>query len=149
GPENVQISGPSEIQLKETLTLLCFAESVPATYTWMLNGTKIHNSSVFTKKITESSDSGDYICEVMNSITGRTSSAVHGLSVTGKDGSGGLSAGAIAGIVILCLVASSAGAGGGYYLYKKKINKKTPPNSESKELEERAYENTSAIYENT
>ncbi|KAK9514046.1 hypothetical protein VZT92_027536 [Zoarces viviparus] len=147
GPENVRIIGPSEIQLKEILTLTCFAESVPATYTWMLNGTKIHNSAVFTKHITESSDSGDYICEVMNSITGRTSSAVHGLSVT--DGSGGLSAGAIAGIVILCLVASSAGAGGGYYLYKKKINKKTPPNSESKEPEECVYENTSAIYENT
>ncbi|XP_075965816.1 cell adhesion molecule CEACAM5-like [Anarhichas minor] len=82
GPENVQICGPNEIQLQETLTLLCFAESVPATYTWMLNGTKIHNSAVFTKNITEYCDSGDYICEVMNSITGRTSSAVHGLSVT-------------------------------------------------------------------
>ncbi|XP_075965774.1 cell adhesion molecule CEACAM5-like [Anarhichas minor] len=81
GPENVQICGPSEIQLKETLTLNCFAESVPATYTWMLNGTKIHNSAVFTKNITEYCDSGDYTCEVMNSITGRTSSAVHGLSV--------------------------------------------------------------------
>ncbi|KAM6935823.1 cell adhesion molecule CEACAM5-like isoform 1-T3 [Lycodopsis pacificus] len=147
GPENVQISGPNEIQLKDTLTLICFAESVPATYTWMLNGTKIHNSAVFTKNIIEYSDSGDYICEVMNNITGRTSSAGHALSVT--DGSGGLSAGAIAGIVILCFVASSAGAAGGYYLYKKKINKKTPPNSNSKEQEEHVYENTSAIYENT
>ncbi|XP_068568956.1 carcinoembryonic antigen-related cell adhesion molecule 5-like [Cebidichthys violaceus] len=145
GPENVQICGPSEIHLEETLTLICFAESVPATYTWKLNGTKIHNSAIFTKNITESSDSGDYICEVMNSITGRTLSAVHGLSVTDR-GSGGLSAGVIAGIVIVCLVASSAGAGGGYYLYKKK-NKKTPPHSESKEPEECVYENTS-IYEN-
>ncbi|XP_068568955.1 pregnancy-specific beta-1-glycoprotein 8-like [Cebidichthys violaceus] len=141
GPENVQICGPSEIHLKETLTLICFAESVPATYTWKLNGTKIHNSAIFTKNITESSDSGDYICEVMNSITGRTLSAVHGLSVTGKGWSGGLSAGAIAGIVIVCLVASSAGAGGGYYLYKKK-NKKTLPPSESKEPEECVFENT-------
>ncbi|XP_068568958.1 carcinoembryonic antigen-related cell adhesion molecule 8-like [Cebidichthys violaceus] len=147
GPENVQICGPSEIHLKETLTLICFAESVPATYTWKLNGTKIHNSAIFTKNITESSDSGDYICEVMNSITGRTLSAVHGLSVTGKGWSGGLSAGAIAGIVIVCLVASSAGAGGGYYLYKKK-NKKTLPPSESKEPEECVFENTSTIYEN-
>ncbi|KAM6936746.1 hemicentin-1-like [Lycodopsis pacificus] len=121
GPENVQISGPNEIQLKDTLTLICFAESVPATYTWMLNGTKIHNSAVFTKNIIEYSDSGDYICEVMNNITGRTSSAGHALSVT--DGSGGLSAGAIAGIVILCFVASSAGAAGGYYLYKKKTRR--------------------------
>lgn len=111
----------------------------------MLNSTKIHNSAVYTKDNTEPSDSGIYICEVMNNVTGRTSSALHGLSVTGAPGLSGtemllillmhliievthrvsrliiLSAvGAISGIVILCLAASSAGAGGGYYIYKKK-----------------------------
>uniref|UniRef100_A0AAQ4PJG4 Ig-like domain-containing protein n=3 Tax=Gasterosteus aculeatus aculeatus TaxID=481459 RepID=A0AAQ4PJG4_GASAC len=152
GPENVQIKGPSDIDLKTTLTLTCSAESVPASYTWMLNSTKIHNSAVYTKDNTEPSDSGIYICEVMNNVTGRTSSALHGLSVTGAPGLSGtemllillmhliievthrvsrliiLSAvGAISGIVILCLVASSAGAGGGYYIYKKKINKNATP----------------------
>nr|XP_040020850.1 carcinoembryonic antigen-related cell adhesion molecule 1-like [Gasterosteus aculeatus aculeatus] len=152
GPENVQIKGPSDIDLKTTLTLTCSAESVPASYTWMLNSTEIHNSAVYTKDNTESSDNGIYTCEVMNNVTGRTSSALHGLSVTGppglSDGSADLSVGAISGIVILCLAASSAGAGGGYYIYKKKINKNATPRPESKELEVSADENTFNIYEN-
>lgn len=84
GPENIQISGPSEIHLEEILTLNCFAESKPsAGYTWTQNGTEIHKSSVFTKVISGFSDSGNYTCQATNNITGRTSSAVHGLSVTG------------------------------------------------------------------
>uniref|UniRef100_A0A8C9ZYF6 Ig-like domain-containing protein n=1 Tax=Sander lucioperca TaxID=283035 RepID=A0A8C9ZYF6_SANLU len=60
GPENVQIAGPSEIHVGESFTLTCSADSTPsATYTWILNGTEIHNS--------------------------RTSTAVHGLSVTGTE----------------------------------------------------------------
>ncbi|KAM8870077.1 cell adhesion molecule CEACAM1-like isoform 2-T9 [Spinachia spinachia] len=82
GPEKVQIQGPSDIHLQTTLTLTCCAESVPALYSWMLNSTKIHNSAVYTKDKTEPSDSGNYTCEVMNNVTGRTSSAAHGLSVT-------------------------------------------------------------------
>uniref|UniRef100_A0AAQ4R590 Ig-like domain-containing protein n=1 Tax=Gasterosteus aculeatus aculeatus TaxID=481459 RepID=A0AAQ4R590_GASAC len=89
GPENVQIKGPSDIDLKTTLTLTCSAESVPASYTWMLNSTKIHNSAVYTKDNTEPSDGGNYICEVKNFVTGRTSSALHGLSVTGLPGLSG------------------------------------------------------------
>ncbi|XP_077951149.1 cell adhesion molecule CEACAM2-like isoform X2 [Gasterosteus aculeatus] len=170
GPENVQIKGPSDIDLKTTLTLTCSAESVPASYTWMLNSTEIHNSAVYTKDNTEPSDGGNYICEVKNFVTGRTSSALHGLSVTGAPGLSGLSVGAISGIVILCLAASSAGAGGGYYIYKKKINKKATPRPEinashrraewaepnsprtdvvcTTEQEGSVYENTKNIYEN-
>lgn len=85
GPENIGISGPSEIHPDQTLSLTCSAESKPAaTYSWTVNGTEIHNSPVFTKVITGVSDSGNYTCQAMNNVTGRASVAVHGLSVTGS-----------------------------------------------------------------
>ena len=85
GPENVGITGPDKIDFEQTLELTCTAESEPsASYTWTLNGTEIHNSSVFTKVFTELSDSGKYACKAMNHITGRTSSAVHQVTVTGN-----------------------------------------------------------------
>uniref|UniRef100_A0A8C9ZYD6 Ig-like domain-containing protein n=1 Tax=Sander lucioperca TaxID=283035 RepID=A0A8C9ZYD6_SANLU len=86
GPENVQITGPREIHLGASFTLTCSADSTPSvTYTWKLNGTEIHNSAEFTKDNAELSDSGCYTCQAMNSITERTSTAVHGLSVTGTE----------------------------------------------------------------
>lgn len=85
GPDNVHIIGPNTIYLTQTLTLTCSAESTPsATYTWKLNGTEIlNNSPKFTKNSAELSDSGDYICQAGNNITGKTSSVVHQLTVTG------------------------------------------------------------------
>uniref|UniRef100_UPI003AB0D212 cell adhesion molecule CEACAM5 n=1 Tax=Centroberyx gerrardi TaxID=166262 RepID=UPI003AB0D212 len=64
GPESVKITGPSEIEVEQTLELTCSAESVPtASYIWRLNGTEIlRNSAVFTKIVTEVSDSGNYTC---------------------------------------------------------------------------------------
>ena len=86
GPENVQIEGPSKIDFEQNLKLTCSAESEPpASYTWTLNGTEIHNSSVFTKVFTGFSDSGNYTCQAMNHITGRSSSAVHQVTVTGTN----------------------------------------------------------------
>ncbi|KAF1388150.1 hypothetical protein PFLUV_G00087230 [Perca fluviatilis] len=124
GPENVQITGPSEVHVGKSFTLTCSADSTPsATYTWKLNGTEIHNSTDFTKNNADLSDSGSYTCQAMNSITERTSTAVHGLSVTGKPS--GCSAGCIAGIVIAVLVVCGAAGGGGYYMYKKKKQKNT------------------------
>ncbi|XP_071325172.1 hemicentin-1-like [Trachinotus anak] len=134
GPENVQIKGPSTIHLNETLTLTCSAESTPtASYTWKLNKTEIlNNSAVFTKHITDLSDSGEYTCEAVNSITERTSSAVHDLTVTLSatgNPSNHLSAGAIAAIVIATCFIAAVGAAGGYYIYKKKIHKNPQPHN--------------------
>uniref|UniRef100_A0A665WDA3 Ig-like domain-containing protein n=1 Tax=Echeneis naucrates TaxID=173247 RepID=A0A665WDA3_ECHNA len=84
GPENVQITGPSQITLNETLTLTCSADSTPsATYIWKLNETEtLSVSAVFKKNITDFSDSGRYICEATNNITRRTVTAAHYLTVT-------------------------------------------------------------------
>ncbi|CAK6966296.1 carcinoembryonic antigen-related cell adhesion molecule 5-like [Scomber scombrus] len=119
GPENVQITGPSEINVKQTLTLTCSAASTPsASYTWILNGTNIlYNSDVFTKNMTELTDSGSYTCRALNEITGRTSFAEHRLSVT-ENTTSTCSAGCIAGIVIACFVICGVAAGG-YFIYKK------------------------------
>ncbi|XP_073342137.1 cell adhesion molecule CEACAM5-like [Pagrus major] len=132
GPENVGITGLSEIDSGQTLTLTCTAESEPsASYTWTLNGIEIHSSSVFTKVIKELSDSGNYTCHATNKITGRTSSAVHQVTVTVIQGnSSGCSAGCIAGIVIACLVVIGAAVGGiVYYIYKRKKQPMTFSNS--------------------
>ncbi|XP_062279410.1 carcinoembryonic antigen-related cell adhesion molecule 5-like isoform X2 [Scomber scombrus] len=143
GPENVQITGPSEINVKQTLTLTCSAASTPsASYTWILNGTNIlYNSDVFTKNMTELTDSGSYTCRALNEITGRTSFAEHRLSVT-ENTTSTCSAGCIAGIVIACFVICGVAAGG-YFIYKKQTKKSSNGNTTSRRggggQENRAY----------
>ncbi|XP_072251141.1 cell adhesion molecule CEACAM5-like [Leuresthes tenuis] len=124
GPEKVQITGEREIRVNEPLKLTCSAESTPsATYRWLLNGTEIlPKSATFSKENAEFSDSGNYTCEARNNITERTSSDIHELFVVLNlgDSSPALSPGAIAGIVIACLVVVAAAASGGYYMYRKR-----------------------------
>ncbi|XP_070690983.1 cell adhesion molecule CEACAM5-like [Pempheris klunzingeri] len=147
GPDNVQIKGPSEIHLKKPLTLNCSAESTPAaTYTWTLNEMEIHNSPVFTKRTTELSDSGNYTCEARNDVTGRTSSVVHHLSVTGTKmvltadfvdslgyfpGKARCLGGCIAGIVCAICAVGGAVASGGYYFHTKQKRTKKSSNSKT------------------
>uniref|UniRef100_A0A3Q2Y7Z2 Carcinoembryonic antigen-related cell adhesion molecule 20-like n=1 Tax=Hippocampus comes TaxID=109280 RepID=A0A3Q2Y7Z2_HIPCM len=80
GPDPVQITGPSQIQVKQTLTLTCSAASVPsATYTWTrLNHTAaLHN---------ESTHSGDYRCHLYNSVTSRFSTPITAVMVNHTGG---------------------------------------------------------------
>uniref|UniRef100_A0A8C6T961 Ig-like domain-containing protein n=1 Tax=Neogobius melanostomus TaxID=47308 RepID=A0A8C6T961_9GOBI len=101
GPENIEISGSKEVQVQTAFRLSCSAESVPAaSYVWIKNGTIIADSFEFTENLSELSDSGEYICRATNDITMNTSEASHMVLITAPP----LSAGAIAGITIACLV---------------------------------------------
>ncbi|XP_055083883.1 carcinoembryonic antigen-related cell adhesion molecule 5-like isoform X2 [Periophthalmus magnuspinnatus] len=124
GPENVQISGPEKIQVKKTLKLTCFSDSVPAAnYTWIKNGTVLTQSSEYIKSMAGSSDSGQYICRASNEITKKTSEAAHTLLVTAPSG---CSAGCIVGIVFGCIaLALVVFAGVFFFLRKKKLGEKS------------------------
>ncbi|KAM9724180.1 cell adhesion molecule CEACAM5-like [Menidia menidia] len=140
GPENVKIKAQDTIPVHEPFELTCSADSVPsATYTWLLNGTETSTKShKFSKNKAEFSDSGNYTCNAWNEITKRKSSDTHQLLVKAKDAR--LSPGAIAGIVIACLVILVA-AGGGVYFYKKNGKKSSNSNTVITTGNEPVYEN--------
>ncbi|XP_053289456.1 carcinoembryonic antigen-related cell adhesion molecule 5 isoform X2 [Pleuronectes platessa] len=125
GPGSVQIKGPSEINVKDTLTLTCSAESTPsATYTWSLNTTDIFSHSAeFTKPVTEFSDGGSYNCTATNNVTGRSLTAVHALSVTVKQPPS-CNSGCIAGITIACCLIVGLCAGGLYFVSRRRKQRK-------------------------
>ncbi|KAJ8388819.1 hypothetical protein AAFF_G00125750 [Aldrovandia affinis] len=84
GPENVVIDGDFEVDVGDTVVLICSASSVPPpAFTWSFNRTE---SSVTTAEYTVGNamdgDSGNYICVAENTLTGlNNSSAVHVLTV--------------------------------------------------------------------
>ncbi|XP_060776787.1 carcinoembryonic antigen-related cell adhesion molecule 20-like [Neoarius graeffei] len=123
GPDNVTINGPSEVEMGQTVKLICNTESTPkASYKWMFNGslTKV-NTTEYTTKNADFTHTGNYSCIASNHVTGFNASGSHGLVVKEKTVSGGgqsLSAGAIAGIVIGVLVGIAAVAGLIFYFMK-------------------------------
>uniref|UniRef100_A0A8C1UHH4 Ig-like domain-containing protein n=1 Tax=Cyprinus carpio TaxID=7962 RepID=A0A8C1UHH4_CYPCA len=86
---------------------------------WKFNGTDTTvTTDTFTIDRTDFTHSGDYICTAWNNVTKRNATQKHALLV--KVGEGGLSSGAIAGIVIGVLVAVSGICGLIVYLTKSK-----------------------------
>ncbi|KAL2084215.1 hypothetical protein ACEWY4_019733 [Coilia grayii] len=120
GPEKVEIKGEGHegaVEFGQKIHLSCSAESVPdCTYTWTLNGTdEIGTGASFIKENSVYEDSGNYTCTAFNNITKETNKTDLELSVKAPGslgGQGGLSDGAIAGIVIGVLVLPAAGGGG-------------------------------------
>ncbi|XP_054483456.1 carcinoembryonic antigen-related cell adhesion molecule 6-like [Anoplopoma fimbria] len=117
GPENITLTiSPS--QEGSDITLSCSADSKPAAqFMWLLNGDLLSDTGPELRLIQES-QSGNYSCQAFNSKTLRYEmSQPAAISVLGR--SGGLSAGAIAGIVLGVVALCAAAGGGGYYYYYK------------------------------
>ncbi|XP_041650192.1 carcinoembryonic antigen-related cell adhesion molecule 16-like [Cheilinus undulatus] len=153
GPENTTLKlSPSNdhYDVGSTITMSCSADSRPeAQFEWYQNGSKLPDTgSELTLINIQIGDSGEYSCQAFNTKTlmSETSLPVS-VSVRGvsERADGGLSAGAIAGIVIACLIVVSAAAAGGYILYKKNGSK---PQPNVTELQPHIYENPHPVYEN-
>uniref|UniRef100_A0A2K6PFB9 CEA cell adhesion molecule 1 n=1 Tax=Rhinopithecus roxellana TaxID=61622 RepID=A0A2K6PFB9_RHIRO len=104
GPDTPTIS-PSDTYYRPgaNLNLSCSAASnPPAQYSWLINGTFQQNAQeLFIPSITVN-NSGSYTCHANNSVTGRNRTTVKTIIVSDNDPAqeNGLTAGAIAGIVI-------------------------------------------------
>ncbi|CAM5176402.1 unnamed protein product [Eretmochelys imbricata] len=126
GPDSARIDppGPIDLTLGSPLTLSCVADSVPApSYRWVLNGTDTNETGTsLTFNPTTLDHQGTYECQAHNPITNRTARASVAVRVTGTDPVAprpGLSAGAVAGIVIGSLAGAALIGGLLYFLLCK------------------------------
>ncbi|XP_065327851.1 carcinoembryonic antigen-related cell adhesion molecule 6-like [Pelmatolapia mariae] len=126
GPENINlILSPSQeyFAVGSEISLNCSVGSrPPAQFKWFLNGDQLLDTGSDLRLMNvQMNQSGNYSCQAFNSKTLRSqTSQPSAITVLVPEPSSGLSAGAIAGIVITCFVLVAAAAGGGYYFYKKK-----------------------------
>ncbi|KAI1886249.1 hypothetical protein AGOR_G00212050 [Albula goreensis] len=130
GPEDVLIQGASDIEVGQTVVLICSASSEPpATFTWTLNGTETSvMAAEYTVEDVTYDDSGNYTCVAENAVTGSSgSSAVHVLFVKGGPVSvSGPPLGAILGGVFGSLGCVGLAAAVGIYVVKTR-RRPSPP----------------------
>ncbi|XP_047216035.1 carcinoembryonic antigen-related cell adhesion molecule 5-like isoform X2 [Girardinichthys multiradiatus] len=82
GPEMPSITGPNVVKSGNTVTLRCWAISVPQSqYRWFFNGSLVSNKSEFMTPPLTKTMSGDYICMALNNITDKNSTASIKLTV--------------------------------------------------------------------
>ncbi|XP_017164820.1 carcinoembryonic antigen-related cell adhesion molecule 1-like [Poecilia reticulata] len=131
GPDNVQIEVhpfKEHYEKGSDIYLICSADSSPsAEYLWFLNGSQLTSSGPLLQLMNfQMNQSGNYSCQAFNSKTLRYQTS-EPLLVFICDASkpGGLAGGAIAGIVITCLLVVAAGAAGGYFIYKRSCDQPT------------------------
>ncbi|XP_059205786.1 carcinoembryonic antigen-related cell adhesion molecule 1-like [Centropristis striata] len=114
GPEPVVLEGDKAVEMNDHVTLTCSAASMPpANFTWKFNGTLMADvkTSQYKIEMARFKNSGTYMCEAFNPVTGKRTSSTHVLAVKEEGELDGLSDGAIAGIVIAVLVALGAAIG--------------------------------------
>uniref|UniRef100_A0A096MAW9 Ig-like domain-containing protein n=1 Tax=Poecilia formosa TaxID=48698 RepID=A0A096MAW9_POEFO len=128
GPENVNLESPSQNYPEGSdIRLSCSADSrPPATFEWFFNGNVLPGSGSQLELLNvQKNQSGNYSCQAFNSMTSRyQTSQVSVISIednTKAGSSDSLSSGAIAGIVIGCLVCVSLIVLGVYFI---RLNRK-------------------------
>ncbi|KAI1886250.1 hypothetical protein AGOR_G00212060 [Albula goreensis] len=89
GPQDVLIQGANDIEVGQTVVLICSASSEPpARFTWTLNGTETSvTTAVYIKDNATYGDSGNYTCVADNAVTRSIGfSAVHVLTIQEFEG---------------------------------------------------------------
>ncbi|XP_015254128.1 PREDICTED: carcinoembryonic antigen-related cell adhesion molecule 5-like isoform X2 [Cyprinodon variegatus] len=82
GPEMPTIMAPRVAPTEDSVTLTCWAESVPpSSFKWFFNDSLVSNMSEYMTPALTAEMSGEYICMAFNRITGKNSTASTMLTV--------------------------------------------------------------------
>uniref|UniRef100_A0A8D3A8X9 Ig-like domain-containing protein n=1 Tax=Scophthalmus maximus TaxID=52904 RepID=A0A8D3A8X9_SCOMX len=84
GPDNVTIIGPKSVHAGDFTMLYCSTASVPpAKFTWLFKGEPTDgHETVYLIQSSQNSDSGTYTCTAANTVTGRSQTVHHELTVS-------------------------------------------------------------------